>query len=168
MILVVIRNKSQSSEVEFVLKPLCRQISFNLILMWRAFCLFFQVKYRLTVILTILLTSVTFKLSTAGKLPMISYNTLLDIYILANMLILVGITLEISILSFWKHSKYARQLDVWSVVAIGTFLVLYHIVYWVRRWYCTSYNTIMLKVVGRKLELVFLFSSRFVGKWPRS
>ncbi|XP_075245817.1 uncharacterized protein LOC142339565 isoform X2 [Convolutriloba macropyga] len=126
-----------------------------------------DVKYRLTVILTILLTSVTFKLSTAGKLPMISYNTMLDLYILISMLILMAITVEISILSIWKEEPIAKDLDKWSVLVIGIGLVLYHLLYWAWFLYVTSRRHRKIRKLVEKADEERTKSGRRKGGFER-
>jgi hypothetical protein len=69
-----------------------------LLLSLMAFAVFFfevsELGDRLSVALTLVLTSVAFKFVVAADLPKISYNTLLDDYILGNFMFLAVIVLE--------------------------------------------------------------------------
>jgi hypothetical protein len=88
-----------------------------------------DIKYRIATLLTLLLTAVAFKLSTAGQLPMISYTTRLDVYMFCNMVFLVFITVHVSVSYLYKGRSFAERIDNISFVVIASLLVSYHLLY---------------------------------------
>lgn len=79
---------------------------------------------RLSVILTLVLTSVAFKFVVAQGLPKISYNTCLDYYVLVSFLLLAATVVECAVVGFLEphDARVAADIDrvvLW--VLVGSF-----------------------------------------------
>ncbi|XP_078589584.1 cys-loop ligand-gated ion channel-like isoform X2 [Branchiostoma floridae x Branchiostoma japonicum] len=82
---------------------------------------------RLDVTLTLLLTSVAFKLVLAQRLPTISYLTLLDIYILAVLTVQGLIVILHTTMSVITNKNVASLFNIVSSVVLGVMVVLCHV-----------------------------------------
>lgn len=87
---------------------------------------------RLAVTITLLLTSVTFKLIVKQSLPLISYLTYLDLYVIAA-LVFLGLTSSqhaiIRYLSnFYKDSE-VYQYDIYSIGCLLFIFIAFHVIF---------------------------------------
>ncbi|CAD5114966.1 DgyrCDS3996 [Dimorphilus gyrociliatus] len=86
-------------------------------------------KDRLGITLTLLLTSVAFKMVVSRSLPTISYLTSLDIYILINMMILVVQSIHTTCISLITNKSIQDKADKYFLYALATFFVMDHVVF---------------------------------------
>ncbi|XP_063718584.1 uncharacterized protein LOC134845567 isoform X2 [Symsagittifera roscoffensis] len=85
---------------------------------------------RISSSMTLLLVAVAFKLSVAGTLPLISYLTYLDIYILGGMLFLCSMTVIFALISPFKDKPdEALVIDMCALVALAVLITVFHVVY---------------------------------------
>ena len=86
---------------------------------------------RLSVILTLLLTAVTFKFVVSQNLPPVSYLTVLDWYVLSSVIFIFSVAIENSIVARIQNKKYQSMVDkgAWSVsITVFVFLHIYFII----------------------------------------
>ncbi|XP_063720818.1 gamma-aminobutyric acid receptor subunit beta-1-like isoform X4 [Symsagittifera roscoffensis] len=89
-----------------------------------------DVKFRIAGNLTLLLTSVAFKLSVNQHLPMIPYLTGLDIYLLSSMMFLCFMTLLFAFLAVLKDDpQRAKRADTICLSTLVPFQLLFHILF---------------------------------------
>ncbi|XP_041347733.1 uncharacterized protein LOC121367549 [Gigantopelta aegis] len=89
-----------------------------------------QTGERLSVTLTLLLTSVAFKSSISDRLPVLSYLTLLDRYILACIFTQVGIAVQNAVSSFFRKPSlvaYGDTFDLISMLFIGLVTIAWNV-----------------------------------------
>ncbi|XP_063721454.1 uncharacterized protein LOC134848049 [Symsagittifera roscoffensis] len=84
---------------------------------------------RISGSMTLLLVAVAFKLSVAGNLPVISYLTYLDAYILGAMLYLCLMTVLFALISPFKEEDYARTIDIGCIIFLMLFIIIFHVIY---------------------------------------
>ena len=85
-----------------------------------------DVSSRLSVLITLMLTSVAYKFVIAGFLPRIPYNTLLDKYLLASFVLLILVSLENALVGYYvKHTGFADDgvANLWCGI-VYCFLVV--------------------------------------------
>lgn len=81
---------------------------------------------RLSVILTLLLTAVTFKFVVSQSLPPVSYLTVLDWYVLSSVIFIFSVAVENSIVARIKNAKYQMRFDKVSwCVSICVFILMH-------------------------------------------
>ncbi|XP_075242677.1 cys-loop ligand-gated ion channel-like isoform X4 [Convolutriloba macropyga] len=91
---------------------------------------FKDVKFRIAGNLTLLLTSVAFKLSVNQHLPMIPYLTGLDIYLIFSMMFLCFMTILFAFLSVIKEEpEKAKKADTICLLILIPFQLLFHIIF---------------------------------------
>ncbi|XP_075242327.1 uncharacterized protein LOC142337115 [Convolutriloba macropyga] len=78
-----------------------------------------DVKFRIGGTLTLLLTSVAFKIAVSNTLPTISYLTKLDVYVLAGVSYLSGKTALFAFISIWKEEDSADDIDFFLLIGLG-------------------------------------------------
>ncbi|XP_063715751.1 gamma-aminobutyric acid receptor subunit pi-like isoform X4 [Symsagittifera roscoffensis] len=79
-----------------------------------------DVKFRIGGTLTLLLTSVAFKIAVSNTLPTISYLTKLDTYVLAGVSYLSGKTALFAFISIWKNDEdTAKTIDTCLLIGLG-------------------------------------------------
>lgn len=83
-------------------------------------------KDRLGITLTLLLTSVAFKMVVSKSLPTISYLTTLDIYILINMMILVAQSIHTTCISLITNKNLQDKADKYFLYFLAVFFILDH------------------------------------------
>ncbi|GAB5369209.1 hypothetical protein AAMO2058_001385900 [Amorphochlora amoebiformis] len=69
-----------------------------------------ELEGRVNLVIALLLTSVAFKFAVSAQLPLISYNTFIDVYILITYLVLAFVALE-SVIVFGRSSTVADRVD---------------------------------------------------------
>ncbi|XP_075260033.1 uncharacterized protein LOC142351768 isoform X2 [Convolutriloba macropyga] len=85
---------------------------------------------RISSSMTLLLVAVAFKLSVAGTLPLISYLTYLDIYILGGMLFLCAMTIIFALISPFKgDTDLALVIDQYALMSLAILIAVFHVVY---------------------------------------
>lgn len=85
---------------------------------------------RITVTITLFLTAVAFKLVVKQSLPTISYLTYLDLYVLAALIFLGMQAAQNACMNAFVHfleEDEVKFFDRWSMVALATLLVVFHI-----------------------------------------
>ena len=86
---------------------------------------------RLSVILTLLLTAVTFKFVVSQSLPPVSYLTVLDWYVLSSVIFIFSVAIENSIVARIKRKSYRAIFDrgAWSAsIVLFILMHLYFVV----------------------------------------
>ena len=81
---------------------------------------------RLSVILTLVLTSVAFKFVMAQSLPKIPYNTALDWYVLVSFLILSFVVIENSFAAVLMNEATAAAVDRFTAFALVILFCAWH------------------------------------------
>ena len=82
---------------------------------------------KLSVSLTLLLTSVAFKFVVTSSLPPVSYMTILDRYILGSLLFIFLITVDNSLASWVKKKTKSNNFEWYSLYVAIVLFVLMHI-----------------------------------------
>ena len=81
---------------------------------------------RLSVILTLLLTAVTFKFVVSQSLPPVSYLTVLDWYVLTSVIFIFAVAIENSIVAKIQNEKKRKLFDHMSWGVAGFIFILIH------------------------------------------
>ena len=87
---------------------------------------------RLSVILTLLLTAVTFKFVVSQSLPPVSYLTVLDWYVLTSVIFIFAVAIENSIVAKIQNEKSRKLFDHVSWGVTGLIFVLIHMCFIVK------------------------------------
>eukprot|EP01038_Epipyxis_sp_PR26KG_P008752 gene8752-11825_t len=117
---------------------------------------------RLLCSFTTILNVVAFKLNYASTLPKVSYNTLIDVYILENFIILGFMSLLVVIPSFYKHDEdYSQYLNL-IMLFVSIAMVVINLGTWyirVRLSDSKSSKMPVIMFVSNQLWYCFRFSS---------
>lgn len=87
---------------------------------------------RLSVILTLLLTAVTFKFVVSQSLPPVSYLTVLDWYVLTSVIFIFAVAIENSIVAKIQNEKKRKLFDNVSWGVAGFIFVIMHMCFIVK------------------------------------
>lgn len=82
---------------------------------------------RLQLSITLMLTTVAFRIVTNQGLPKISYNTILDVYLLFSMLFTYTVCIWHAVISLFSSQSYQDDLDLYVFIVMVTVFGLFQI-----------------------------------------